>query len=298
MAVVVSTFYTGPGDSWASGTTASGLLATDAAFKVNTALTNWIAAINNPDWIKKHSTSNPITYSTYAGNIPLCWWDLVLNEGETKQYGLQFMRRHRLGRYTTSNWSGLTVFSHIADYTATAFTTPLGIVDNSNFAGEWDFSGTGTHFIAYEGSGLTPWFCYAYKLGTSTRMDMGILLARASKSNIVPGTYYPGSGISQWVAWDLAKGLYVFSQDKYGPPSYYGSESGVSDQLVPRPYVSGRLFNINSLQGVSHLFGQISEDILVSSSGMGAFGDTVRVRDRDYTCLPRSDRQYWIKTSE
>lgn len=298
MAVVVSTFYTGPSDFWASGATASGLLATDAAFKVNTALTNWIAAINNPDWIKKYSTSDPITYSTYAGDIPLCWWDLVLNEGEVKQYGLQFMRRHRLGNYTTSSWTGLAVFSHIADYTFSASASPLGIVSNSYFADDWDFNGTGTHFIAYEGSGLTPWFCYAYKLSTSTDMDMGILLARASTSSIVPGTYYPGSGISQWVAWDLAKKLYTFSQDQYGPPSYYGSDSGMSDQYLPRPLVAGRLFNIQGLQGHSHLFGQISEDILISYSDMGGFGDIVRIRDKDYTCLPRSDRAYWIKTGE
>lgn len=298
MAVVVSTFYTNPGDSWASGTTASELLATDAAFKVNTALTNWIAAINNPDWIKKHSTSDPITYRTDGYYIPICYWDLVLNEGETRQYGLQFMRRHTVGDYASGSWSQLTAFRHVADYAVSATSMPEGISYSIYYATSWSFSGTSTHFLAYEGSGLTPWFCYAYKKGSSTEMDMGILLARASKSNIVPDTYYPGSGISQWVAWDLAKERYIFPQDKYGAPSFYGTGTGMDDTLLPKPLVIGRLFNIHSLQGSSHLFGQISEDIMVSSSGMGAFGDTVKIKDKDYTCLPRSDRQYWIKTGE
>lgn len=290
MAVVVNVFNTVPGQVWASGTTSAELLSTDPAYKVNTQLTNWIAAINNPAWIQKRASStNPIRYGTGTGNTYACW-DLIMNEGETEQYGIQFMDRPRA--------AGAPFYSYLRRYNWTDGTDTQieGGSINSIYTGTWDLNVAGTHFIAYEGAGSTPWFVYAYKQSAASTSSHISMLARLSVSGLVAGSYYPSSGLGKWVSGILdGSGSFVTPQFRYVNP-YYGLYQSVGF-TIKAPTGIGYFFNLPGQYGDTHYLGQITNDILVSNTSTGSWGDTVTINGINYTALKNSNLIWWIKTS-
>lgn len=294
MAVVVTVFNTVPGQVWASGTTSAGLVSTDPAFKVNTQLTNWIAAINNPAWIKKRaSTTDPIRYGNRNGTDYVAW-DLIMNEGETQQYGFQFMERPRIAG--APYWS----YQRRYDWTSGTDVEIEGGTANNIYSYEWELGVAGTHFIAYEGAGSTPWFVYAYKQSASSTSSYVAMLSRLSVSGLVAGSYYPSSGLGKWV-WGLIHsnaatyGVFTTPQLRYVNP-HYGLQQSIGFSMSV-PALLGYFFNLPGQYGYTHYLGQITNDILVSNVSTGSWGDTVTINGINYTALRNSNLIWWVKTS-
>lgn len=290
MAVVVTVFTSVPGQVWASGSTVAELQTTDPAYKVGEQLQNFIAAVNNPAWIRLHSSSDPIYYFSSE-----CRWHLVLNEGESQAYGLQFMPRYRSAGATSYGYT-----YRVADFDTNVSTGAEGTDYYRSYTGAWNLTAAGIHFIAYESSGTTPWFVYAYKQNAESYNNFFALLSRLDVSGLVAGSYYPPSGLGKWMyhAYDTSStpSSFTVPQARFVYP-YYGIQYGGNMRLAI-PGVTGYFHNMPAFYADVHFLGQPGRDILITNGNTGSWGDTVTIEGINYTCLKHSSSIcWWVKSS-
>lgn len=292
MAVVTTVFNTFAGQRWATGSSVSSLVADDPVFKVNTQLTNWISTIGNSNWIRKYTvTTDPVAIGTIFGSGPYAWWDLVLNEGVFQEFGLRFMLRNLSADPPTS----VTQYRP-ADFSVSTTEDGPGMSEFSSYIDNWDFDFAGTHFIAHEASGATPWFVYCYKENAATYTDYCVVLARPSLGGLTAGSYYPASGLGKWILWFPHEEIYTAPQNKYGFPAYYGIYSYRNTQFfVPREL--GYFASVPTFYGDIHSLGQVSTDFLLSNVNAAAWGDSLEIDGITYTCLRMYSYCLWVKTS-
>lgn len=293
MAVVTTTFSIPANTNWASTTWS----ANDPSGRVNTQLVNWVTEINDTNKIEILLNPGSATSRTTSS---LVTWMLRMREGDTSSdYGMLF--KGRQAGTSTSNSSG-----HIGPYhNRTAGTAANGYgtyttlsVTNANEG----FTTDGTVLTAYEGGGSTPWFLYAWENSarSSRRMD---LLLRCDTTNIVSGSYYPTSGLGKWIyviSTGSATTMYT-PQNSFLAP-YKGINETSTTLRHPTPaatYGINYFFRLGAQFGNNHYLGDVTNDILVSTSTTGQFGDTTTIGSITYTCIGNmpASGNYWVKTS-
>lgn len=306
MAVVTSTFSTTANTAWASPTWSS----EDPSFKLNTQLTNWVNAINDPTKIELiHTPGN----ATSRDAAQIVRWLFRAREADTgSDYGFGYSRRADSGSIDGVSITG-DVFSYYQRNSGSA----------NNGAGSYSMLSTQrgrsiaqrgySHFTAYEATGTVPWFAYSASVLPATN-NLGesttIIFARLSTSSAAPGSYYPASGLGKWV---------VFAQDSDGP-TFVTPQSrvniapfiGVNSPLnaYPAPYRptwlnnsmgNGFFWAAPGLYGDTHYLGQPSSDILITTEPTGSWGDTTIISGITYRCLRSLSNGYqlsfWVKIS-
>lgn len=294
MAVVTTTFSVPANTVWANTTWS----ATDTSGKVNTQLVNWVTAIN--DTSKIEIILNPGNATSRATTNYVAWF-LRMREGDTSSdYGIMYKGRYA-GNASTSSSGYIGSYNNRISSTAN---NGYGTYNNvSPTLTNETFTNDGTVFIAYEASGSTPWFMYAWESNTRAlrRMD---LLMRCDTTNIVSGSYYPSTGLGKWVyAISTGNGTDCYTPQNSTLAPYKGVNTTTSMGLrhpVPNAtYGSNYFFRFSGQYGNTHYLGDVTNDILISNTSTGQFGDTMTLNSVTYTCIgnmgPSSN--YWVKTS-
>lgn len=293
MAVVTSTFSIPANTVWANTTWS----ATDPSGKVNTQLVNWVTAINDPNKIEivlnpGNATSRSTT--SYVG------WLLRMREGDTStDYGIAYKFRYA-GTANTNSSGTIGPYHNRTAGTGNngygSFTT-LSISDANE-----SFTVDGTVITAYEAVGSTPWFLYAYENNARTARRMDLLL-RCDTTNIVSGSYYPASGLGKWIyALSIGNGTSAFTPQNSFLAPYKGINGTTVSLRHPTPtatFGNNYFFRLAAQYGNSHYLGDVTNDILVSNTATGQFGDTMTLSGVTYTCLGNmpSSGNFWVKTS-
>lgn len=293
MAVVTTTFSVPANTNWASATWS----VNDPSGKLNTQLVNWVTAIN--DTSKIEIVQNPGN-ATSRGSTNFVGWILRMREGDTAtDFGIGFKFRHAGTLQTNSTgyvgpYHNRTVSTSNNNYGS--FTT-LNITDANE-----TFTSDGTVIIAYEAAGSTPWFLYAWENSARTLRRMDLLL-RCDTTNIVSGSYYPASGLGKWI-YCLSAGnsapIYT-PQNSFLSP-YKGINAINSPMRHPTPsatFGNNYFFRLAAQYGNTHYLGDVTNDILVSNTSTGQFGDTMTLNSITYTCIGNmpASGNYWVRTS-
>lgn len=293
MAVVTTTFSIPANTNWASPTWS----VNDPSGKLNTQLVNWVTAINNSSIIS--IVQDPGSATGRAGTNYV-GWILRMREGDTStDYGIAY--KFRYAGTGTANSGGLIGPYHNRTANTTnnnygAYTT-LSITDANE-----GFTTDGTVITAYEAAGSTPWFLYAWENSarSSRRMD---LLLRCDTTNIVAGSYYPASGLGKWIyAYSVGNAAYIYTPQNSFLAPYKGINAINSPMRHPTPaatFGNNYFFRLAAQYGNSHYLGDVTNDILVSNTATGQFGDTMTLSGTTYTCIGNmpSSGNYWVKTS-
>lgn len=294
MAVVTTTFSIPANTVWANTTWS----ATDPSGKVNTQLVNWVTAINDPSKIE--IVQNPGS-ATSRATTSFVTWLLRMREGDTSSdYGILYKGRYAgTGSTTSSGYIG-SYSNRVVSTSANNYGTFNSVSPSLSNEG---FTVDGTVLTAYEASGNTPWFLYAWENNTRANRRMDLLL-RCDTTNIVPGSYYPSTGLGKWI--------YVISTgngtDCYTPQNSYlapfkgvnaVTTMGIRHPVPNGTYGNNYFFRFSGQFGNTHYLGDVTNDILISNANTGQFGDTMTLSSVTYTCIgnmgPSSN--YWVKTS-
>jgi hypothetical protein len=186
MAVTTSIFTTVPNQVWITNNVAE-IQETDPIYKVNVQLTNFINGVNNPNWIRHRDDTRPIRGLAVYSNLYF-FFDLVMNEGESTPYGMHFMGR-TAGAQPTSSY---TQYMITDTYGTDNWTVDASTDQITSYTANWDMRNSAIHFIAYEPTGINPWFVYAFKPSIYTTTQYFAALFRLDTSGLKPGSYYPG----------------------------------------------------------------------------------------------------------
>lgn len=293
MAVVTTTFSIPANTVWASPT----WLTTEPSGRVNTQLVNWVTAIG--DTSKIEIIQNPGN-ATSRSTTSFVGWMLRMREGDTStDYGIGFKFRHAGVLQTNSsgyvgpynNRTVSTVNNNYGSYTTLA-------VSDSNES----FTTDGTVIIAYEATGNTPWFLYAWENSARTLRRMDLLL-RCDTTNIVAGSYYPSSGLGKWIyALSAGNSTLIYTPQNSFLAPYKGINSINNSMRHPTPsttFGNNYFFRLAAQYGNTHYLGDVTNDILVSNTATGQFGDTMTLSSITYTCIGNmpAGGNYWVRTS-
>lgn len=290
MAVTTSVFTTVPNQVWLTNDNILDIQETDPIYKVNVQLTNFINGVNNPNWIRHRDDARPIRYLFKSNNLNF-FWDLVMNEGETTPYGMHFMGR-TAGAQAASSYTQymITGTSGTDNWTIDSSTDQI-----TSYTNYWDMRNPGIHFIAYEPTGINPWFVYAFKPNIYTTTQYFAALFRLDTSGLKPGSYYPESGLGKWIVMQHTDRSYRVPQLRYQYP-YYGHKSvGYLSWFLPQE--TGYFFTSIGQWGNTHYFGTITDDLIRSNDLTGSWGDTVTINSIDYTCIALQSFSLWVKTT-
>lgn len=307
MAVVTSAFTTIANQVWASPTWS----ADDPSYKLNTQLTNWITAINDPAKIEMiHNPGNATSRSSSSG----VRWLLRARDGDTANgdYGLIFCNRIAgASSGAPSPYSGC-YFGRTDSSSNNGAGTFAGNIDNSSGDNGWNLEVARSHFVAYEATGSLPWFVYGTKRSASGGSGFMQAILRLDTSAMAAGSYYPSSGLAKWLllttydenssyamcftpqARSTTPAIGVqptSSTDNWAfgtGPSFAAPKSGRGD---------GYFFRLSGIFGDTHYLGQPTQDILLSSAATAAWGDTVTFSGVTYTNLECAGVGFWVRTS-
>lgn len=293
MAVVTSTFLTTAAANWITST---GWVSTDPSFKLNTQLTDWVTAINDPSKINIQQTPNNATTKTTTNYTT---WVLQCRDGETSSdFGLLFHGRQAGQTNTGSATYNGNYYARTASTSNNNYGTYSTVGDTM---GNEDLTGAHNFFTAYEATGSSPWFVYsAENAAKSVRIIRALF--RLDTTGLEAGSYYPSSGISKW--------LYVTGRSDVFPAIYDPTSSlslpargilsagrAFQAQVPVATTGNGYFFRPRSMYGDAHYLGNITNDLLVSNTSTGVWGDAIVISGSTYTCLGTySTLNFWIKT--
>lgn len=290
MAVVTSTFNTTTATNWTSSTWVS----TDPSWKLNTQLTNWITAINDTTIIEK--VADPGNATTRA-STSYVQWTLRARESDTSSdYGIAFHRRQ--GAQASNNDSGQTYYNRSASSSDNGYGTLT--YTGSSISNEIFSSGGWNFFTAYEATGTTPWFVYTSENVAKTERHYRCLF-RYDNSGVVAGSYIP-TGVGKWVY--MLNGVIRIPISNITAPfkGFVNSTSNFSFRH-PTPMATngdGYFFRAETQYAGMHALGSITNDLLVSNTNTGVWGDTTTIDSVTYTCIgsnTNTSANYWIKSS-
>lgn len=296
MAVVTSAFTTIANQVWASPTWS----ADDPSYKLNTQLTNWITAINDPAVIEM--VANPGNATARGSSDAVRWLLRARAAGDTgSDYGFSFATRN-----SGSGGDGFTggcYYGRTAGSAANGYGS-LSIINSSTMDGS--LSPGRSHFTAYEATGALPWFVYSTTQSASSGTMM--MLARLSTDAMKAGSYYPASGLGKWLLYQSSANFggdaYLYTPQSRNTAPYIGFPNGGSASrriITPNDnYGANYFFELSGIYGDSHYLGRANSDILVSSYNTGNWGDTVTISGATYTCQRVSSSAIpaiWVKTS-
>lgn len=286
MAVVTSTFNTTTSTNWASSTWVS----TDPSWKLNTELTNWITAINDPNVIELVQNPGNATSRTTTSYVK---WMLRARESDTSSdYGIIFADRYAGTGNSSSpdqTYYARTVSTSNNNYGT--FSTVGSSIGNEDFTVATNF------FTAYEASGSTPWFVFCNENATKTARSLRMLL-RYDNSSVVAGSYIP-TGIGKWLYFN--QGSVRYPINNVNAPYKGAPDSTAAALRGPIPfttYGNGYFFRLGTQYGCNHAAGTVTNDIIVSNTSTGVWGDTTVLEGVTYTCMGNtSSVNHWVKTS-
>jgi hypothetical protein len=296
MAAVTSAFTTAANQVWASPTWS----ADDPSYKLNTQLTAWITAINDPAVIEM--VANPGSATARGSSDAVRWLLRARAAGDTgSDYGINFARRNSGSggdTFASGFYYGRTPGSAVNGYGS------LNLVDSSAMDGQLGVARS--HFTAYEATGALPWFVYSTTQSANSGTIM--MLARLSTDAMKAGSYYPASGVGKWLHYvsssNFGSDAYLYTPQSRNTAPYIGFPNGGSALrrvLAPSDtYGANYFFELSGIYGDSHYLGRASSDILVSSQNTGNWGDTVTISGVTYTCQRVSSSNVpaiWVKTS-
>jgi hypothetical protein len=298
MAVVTSAWSTIVNQNWASPTWSTD----DPSYKLDVQLTNWINAINDTSVIEKIFDPGQATSRDTSAKV--YWLLRARSDGDTSSdYGIYFFGRNG-GTSLQDSDSG-------TYYQRSASSENLGggtfQRNASSSLSNISFTSPRSHFTAYEAAGTLPWFAYSTVLSDGNGVTH--LLARVSTAGMTTGSYYPASGLGKWVyiadSSALQSGYIYTPQSRINTP-YIGipSSSWSRNIVAPSPspgYGSNYFFSMPAMYAPNHFIGQASQDILVTTSSSGGWGDTTTFNGITYTCLRAhtgsSSPVTWVRTS-
>lgn len=299
MPVVTSTFSTTANQVWASPTWSTD----DPSFKLNTQLTNWVNAINDPTKIQLIHTPGDAT-SRASGEAVR--WLFRAREADTgSDYGFGYERLAGVGNsgnvFSYSQRAASPDNNGAGAYTAVANTS----------TGALNFTKAVNHFTAYEASGSLPWFAYSASFSPPSISETSatLIFARLSTSSAAAGSYYPSSGLGKWVAFtqDPGGAKLVTPQSRNTAPFIGVNSANVAAYPVPfRPahngaYGNGFFWAAPGIYGDTHYLGQPSSDILITTEATGNWGDTTAISGVTYRCLRSTSNgsqvSFWVKAS-
>lgn len=293
MAVVTTTFSIPANTNWASSTWA----VTDPSYKLHLQLTDFVNAINDPDKISILLNPGNATSRSTTSFVP---WVLQMREGDTENgdYGILFK-----GRYAGTSSTSTGTYNG-AYYLRTAGTSNNGYGTFSTIAtnvSNETFTSDGTVFIAYEATGATPWFIYAWE-NSARSARFANALFRCDTTGISAGSYYPSVGLGKWIyAYSNSTGWNTNTPQASVLAPYKGINSASGTLRHPTPNAStgtNYFFRFASQYGDSHYLGDITGDILISNASTGQFGDTTTIDGINYTCIGSlsGGSNNWVKT--
>lgn len=294
MAIVTSTFSTNANQVWASTTWS---IANDLSGKLHTELSNWVTAINDTNLIE--IKANPGNATSRATTQYVTWRLGMRSPGdESTDYGILFKGRYAgTGSTSASGFVG-TYNNWISSTSNNGYGTYNTISDsNSNEA----FTSAGTAFIAYEATGSNQWFSYAWENSARTARRWDCLL-RTNTSNMISGSYYPSSGLGEWI-YVRSNGNDAFCntpQNSVSNAPFKGINTSANNKLnCPTPTFAGYFFRLAAQYGDLHYLGDVTNDILISTTTTGQFGDTVTIDSNPYTCIGNMalSANLWIRTA-
>lgn len=293
MAVVLTTFSNTANQVWASSTWS----VNDPSYKVNTELQNWVAALADPTELIIEQTPGNATSRSSTSYVT---WRIRCNKSYPSiDYGFLFA-----GRYAGTSTSTSTAYKgSYTDRTASTSNNGYGTYTSyGNGSGNASYTTAGTSVVAYEASGTSPWFLYAWENeGRSDRIWE--CLMKCDPSNQVAGSYYPSSGLEPWLyVWGPGAAVsYVHTaQNGFGAP-YKGINSNNEGLRYPSPadspYGDNYFFRLGPQYGNTHYLGTVTDDFLTSNTTTGQFGDTLTINSVDYMCLGNmlSGANLWFK---
>lgn len=293
MAVTTHTFTTTASQVWASATWSP----SDPSYVINTHLTNWITAINDPTIISMVHSPGDATSRT--GSSLVRWLLRARGEGDTSSdYGIIFLEEPADGS-SASSASG-------CYYARTAGTANNGAGAFSSIAstGGFSLSSARSHFIAYEGTGTRPWFAYSNTILGTPGSGYTHVLARLSTSSAVAGSYYPTSGLGKWAYFVGESSLKLYTPQARINTPYIGiPDASTRTPVIPYPditYGANYFFKIPGLYGPVHYLGETSSDLLLSSGVTGNWGDTVVFSGVTYRSLETNNNNMphiWARVS-
>jgi|LakMenEpi03Aug12_release.lakeMendotaPanAssembly.Ray.scaffolds.fasta_scaffold22188_8 hypothetical protein len=309
MAVVTQTWNTTVDTNWITST---GWVSSDPAYKLHQELDAWVTAIGDSSIINIQATPNDATSKSGASGVA---WVLQTRDGDTgSDWGILFHPRRADSNpsYYTDQWPNLGGTGHNY-YGRTSGSSNNGYGSFSVFGyaalSAETLGSAANFFTAYDATGDTPWFLYSYE--NSAKTDRRIYgMFRLNTDDLTPNSYYPPSGISKWI---------YFYADNSGAISYYWSPiknlglpfkglylSGylnfVSKGPVNNANTAGFFFRTLPQYGDVHYIGKITQDLLVSNSSTGVWGDSINIESSDYICLGNYTvsgvvSQLWIKVN-
>lgn len=288
MPVVTTAFTAAAGTAWAS----SAWTSSDPAHKINTQITNWISAINDPTKIELVKHPGDATARTSFDPVH---WLLRCRENDTSSdFGLLFLSR-------------MAGISSGGTGTAAGYRNRINTNNNNGYG---DFASHGfnisaqdlsletKYFTAYDAGGSTPWLVVAMENAAKTSRRAYVLM-RLDTSNLAAGSYYPASGIGKWV--------YFFQPTNSGASAvapissisapYKGMASESSFELIRvTPTFNGNnyFFRLPDQYGIAHYLGRPTTDILVTNTTTGEWGDTVTIAGNTYT---KFSENFWCRTA-
>lgn len=304
MAVVTSTFSTTANQVWASPTWSTD----DPSFKLNTQLTNWVNAINDPTKISLiHTPGN----ATSRASDQTVRWLFRAREADTgSDYGFGYARI--ASDYSQFNNGNVFAYFQRSVSSDNNGAGSFSVINSSRGRIRLDQANV-SHFTAYEAAGQVPWFAYSASMLPATGAYIGesatVVIARLSTAAAQGGSYYPSSGLGKWAVFgvDADGGIFVTPQARITSP-FIGVNSGASAYPIPfRPKHDGGDGNgffwaAPGLYGDTHYIGQPSPDILITTEQTGSWGDTTLISGATYRCLRatsfyRSQICFWVKAS-
>jgi hypothetical protein len=157
-----------------------------------------------------------------------------------------------------------------------------------------------TVFIAYEAAGNLQWFSYAWENTARTSRQWHLLL-RCDTTNLVSGSYYP-SNVGKWIyAQADGSSPYIQTpQNSFSVAPFKGVNDITTVLRHPTPdssFGTNYFFRLAAQYGDNHFLGDVTNDILVSNTTTGVFGDTVTLDSITYTCIGQHGAKYWVRSS-
>lgn len=268
---------------------------TDPAGKIHTQLVNFLAETTGDTFTILRSPRD-CTALNSTTNVAWLLKSTMEGTGNTN-YGFIFMDRDGSSGSGTGvsgwfyNWSSGTANNNLGSYTS-------GSAARSNLA----LTSTVYWRTLYNTDGPLPYFIVAATtdiLGTSPELH---ILLKVDNSNISPGSFYPSSGLGKWV--------YLHHTGAIGAPNDSFIATPALDNNAPFkgiigtnkgtinlnfPTSSNYFFRLNSTSfyGSAHYLGTCTNNILLSHTTTGGFGDTVTIDGITY----RSFMSVWAKIS-
>jgi len=290
MAVVTNSFSVAANAAWASPTWS----ANNPSWKLDIELSNWVTALNDTNKLEIIRTPG---HATSRSSTSLVAWFLRTAEADPDtDCGIMFK-----GRYAgTSNANGNGFIGSYHNRTVSTSNNGYGTYSYITYTTNSEsFTSIGTIFTAYEATGDTPWFLYAWENSARTDRRFDLIL-RCDTTNITSGSYYPTYGLSKWVyAFGAGNSNnLVCPQNSYSFP-FKGINSSGTVLRHPTPTYSGYFFRMGAQYGNLHYLGHVTNDILVSNNVTGQFGDTTVIDGATFTCIGNHavSGNYWVKTS-